>query len=340
MTVKLGLVGFGLGGRYFHAPFITAARGIELAGIVARSPQRISEAHQDFPDVPVFPSLREMVGHVDAVTITTPPATRRSLVMEAISHGLHVVADKPFAPDLDGAQELIAAAENAAVLLGVYQNRRFDADIRTLRSVLPRVGRVWRAESHFDLDGADTLEAGPDGGLLRDMGAHVVDQMVWLFGPAERVYAHLDHVDRPEGRTDASFVIDISHRSGVFSTVSSSKVNHLDARRLRVFGSEGSYVSDGTDVQAQALFAGRRPADDTANWGYEAPERWGTLRTSAGVEAIPSLQGAYQDYYSTFAAAVKGEGTQPVPATEALDTIAILTAARESASSGRAITLG
>ena len=338
MSTTIGIVGYGLGGRYFHAPFVEAAEGIALGGIVTRSAARVAQAAADFPGVPVFSSLGELIDSgVDAVTITTPPQTRRELVLEAIGRGVHVVADKPFAPDVETARELVAAADDAGVLLSVYHNRRYDADIRTLKSVLPRLGDIWRIESQFDLDGADTLEAGPTGGLLRDMGAHVVDQMLWLFGPAERVDAHLDYVDRPEGRTDAGFVVNIAHCSGVYSSVSSSKVNHLEGRRLRAFGSVGAYVADGTDVQAQALFAGSRPVDDPTGWGYERRERWGVLHTADGAETVPSQRGAYQDYYTEFAAAVAGSGTQPVPARTALGTIAVLAAAREAAESGNTV---
>ncbi|MDT2007482.1 gfo/Idh/MocA family oxidoreductase [Rhodococcus opacus] len=327
-----------VGWAVFPCAVRRAAEGITLGGIVARSASRVAEAAADFPDVPVFLSLGELVDSgVDAVTITTPPQTRRDLVLEAVGRGVHVVADKPFAPDVATAREMITAADEAGVLLGVFHNRRYDADIRTLKSVLPRLGDIWRVESHFDQDGADTLEAGPTGGLLRDLGAHVVDQVLWLFGPAERVDAHLDYVDLPEGRTDAGFVVNITHRSGVYSTVSSSKVNHLDGRRLRAFGSAGSYVADGTDVQAQALFAGARPVDDPTGWGYERRERWGVLHTADGAETIPSQQGSYQDYYTEFAAAVAGTGEQPVPARTALGTIAVLAAAREAAETGRSV---
>ena len=134
-----------------------------------------------------------------------------------------------------------------------------------------RLGELWRVHSRFDLDDPDTLEAGPGGGLLRDLGSHVVDQMIWLLGDVRSVNAHLDWIDLPEGRTDASFLIDLEHASGVRSTVESSKANHLEARELRAYGSEGSYRALGTDVQAQAIFAGRRPADDPEEWGYESP---------------------------------------------------------------------
>ncbi|HVH22036.1 MAG TPA: Gfo/Idh/MocA family oxidoreductase [Pseudonocardia sp.] len=332
--MRLGLVGYGVGGRYFHAPFIAAATGVELAGVVTRSPDRRAELTADFPGVPAYDSLTELLSAgVDAVTITTPPKTRRALVLEAIAAGVPTIADKPFAPTADGGRELVAAARAAGVPLNVFHNRRWDADIRTLAAVLEdgRLGEVWGVESRMDQDGADTLEVGPDGGLLRDLGSHLVDQVLWLLGPAAGVYAELDHVELADGRTDCRFDVSITHRTGVRSRVTASKINHIEDRELRAYGSGGSYVARSTDVQAQAIFAGRRPVDEGERWGYDDPERWGILRTADGATTVPSEQGAYQDYYTRFAAAVAGEGEFPVPAEQAVHTLEVLDAARTSA---------
>ena len=340
--VKLGVVGYGAGGRHFHTPFIEAAEGVELAGVVTRSPNRRSEVEQDWPGVPVFDSLGALIDSgVDAVTITTPPGTRRELVLEALSRGVHVVADKPFAPTADVGRELAAAAESSGLLLSVFHNRRWDADIRTLAAVIDsgRLGELWRVHSRFELDEPETLEAGPGGGLLRDLGSHVVDQMVWLLGDVRSVNAHLDWLDLPEGRTDAGFTIEMEHTSGVRSQVESSKVNRIEARELRAYGSAGSYRSSGTDVQAQAIFAGKRPVDDLDAWGYEASERWGVLATRTGAEPVPSEQGRYHDFYTAFAASLRGEGAQPVPARDAVRTLAVLDAARVSADRGSSVDL-
>lgn len=160
--MKLGLVGYGAGGRLFHAPYIAAVDEIELAGVVTRSPQRRAEVGADHPDVAVFDSLGDLLDTgVDAVAITTPPETRRALVLEAISRGVHVIADKPFAPDAAGGRELAAAAAKAGVLLSVFHNRRFDTDITTIGGVLPRLGEIWRVESRFDLDEPGQSRRGP-----------------------------------------------------------------------------------------------------------------------------------------------------------------------------------
>lgn len=340
--MRLGLVGYGTGGQHFHAPFIAAASGLDLAGVVARAPATIAKVEADLPGIPVYPSLTEMLkAGVDAVTITTPPQTRRDLVLEAIDAGVPVIADKPFAPSAEAGRDLDRAAKSKGVPLAIFQNRRFDADILTLRGVLRSgaLGRLWRVHSRFDLDDPETLEAGPTGGLLRDLGSHLVDQMLWLLGPAVAVTAQLDDVACREGATDASFVITIQHASDVRSHLSASKLNRLQVRELRAYGEGGSYVSSGTDVQAQAIFAGLRPAEDLEHWGFENKELWGTLRTKDGAERVPSEQGRYHAFYEAFERAVRTGSPLPVTAEDAIQTLTVLDAARTSATEGRTILL-
>jgi predicted dehydrogenase len=260
--VRIGLVGYGVGGRYFHAPFIQAAKGCELAGVVTRSPQRRAEVHQDLPGVPIFASLGELLdAGVDAVTISTPPQTRRELVLEAADRRVNVIADKPFAPTAAAGQDLVDTAAAAGVLLSVFHNRRWDTDITTLRGVLDQpAGRcvairlTLRSRSGTDPRGrARRRTAARSGQPPRR-------QALWLLGPARLVSANLDWVELPEGRTDAGFVITLVHASGAHSHTSSSKLNRLESRELRVLGAKGSYVSSQTDVQAQAIFAGLAPS--------------------------------------------------------------------------------
>lgn len=226
-------------------------------------------------------------------------------------------------------------------MLGVFHNRRMDADVRTLKKVLDggRIGKLWRLHSRMYLDDPATLEAGPTGGLLRDIGSHLVDQILWLLGPALSVDAQLDMIQRPEGLTDAGFVLTLGHASGVHSHLSSSKLNHLTVKEYRAYGERGSYASSGTDVQAQAIFAGRRPAADLAGGGYEDAALWGSLRTASGVERVASEQGRHHDYYEAFARAVHQGSPPPVTAAEAVVTLAVLDAARVSAIEGRAVAL-
>ncbi|MBS8225530.1 Gfo/Idh/MocA family protein [Vannielia litorea] len=341
--LRIGVVGYGTGGQHFHTPFIEAAEGCALAGIVARAEATVAKARADWPDTPVFPSLTAMIeaGVCDAVTVTTPPQTRRALVLEAIEAGLHVIADKPFAPDYEGAMELDAAAKAKGVTLSVFQNRRLDADIQTLKKVMEegRLGRIWRIHNRMDFDDPATLEHGPDGGLLRDLGSHLVDQMIYLNGPVARVSGHLDFINLPEGRTDACFFIVMYHENGRLSEVSASKLNRYDLRELRAYGDKGAFVSHSTDIQAQSIFAGKRPIDDPEGWGFEPQSNWGTLYTEEGAVPVPSEQGRYHDYYTTFASAVRAGTSPPVTAEQGAKTLAVLDAARKSAADGITITL-
>lgn len=342
--MRIGIVGYGTGGRHFHAPFIEAAQHCDIAGIVARAPNTIATVKEDWPDTPIFSSLTQMIhaGVCDAVTITTPPQTRQELVLEAIGAGLHVIADKPFAPTAHAARELDTAARNKGVVLGVFQNRRFDADIQTLAKLIAdnELGQIWRVHNQMDFDDQATLESGPTGGLLRDLGSHLVDQMFWLLGPVNEVDAQLDNVTLKEGQTDASFTMVLRHGSGAHSHIPASKLNHYSCRELRACGENGAYVSHSSDIQAQSIFAGRRPADDLSAWGYEPETHWGTLYGSTGSKRIRSEQGRYHDYYEAFERAVREGMAAPVSALEGTRTLAVLDAARQSALEGRSISIG
>jgi predicted dehydrogenase len=340
--MRIGLVGYGAGGRWFHAPYIDAAAGIELVGVVTRSPERIAGLHAERPGMPVYASLTELLAAgVDAVAITTPPQTRHELVLEAIAAGVHIVADKPFATSAGSAAELGAAADAAGVRLSVFHQRRADADIVTLKQVLDsgELGPVWRFHSSFDLDEPGSLDAGPHGGLLRDLGSHLVDQAVWLFGPAIRVSAQVDWVDLAQGRTDGGFVVIVEHASGPVSFLSASKLNRLEQRSLAVHAEGGSYVATGSDVQTRAIKAGRRPKDDPEGWGREPEQHWGRLSTAMGSRTVPSAQGNHADYYTAFAHAVATGGPVPVPVSDAVEVLRVLDAARTSAVEHRVVGL-
>jgi predicted dehydrogenase len=340
--MKLGLVGYGVGGRYYHAPFIEAVDGLELAGVVTRDPSRRAQLAIDFPDVPHFDSLSALLETgVDVVTITTPPSTRRALVLKAIGAGVAVVADKPFAPTAAAAQDLVDAADRANVPLSVYQNRRWDADLQTLASLIRsgELGTPSYFESRMDQDGANTLEAGPDGGLLRDLGSHVVDQALWLFGPVATVLASMVTSVLPQGPTDSAFRIDLLHTNGVRTRLSATKLNHINDRELRLYGTNGVYVSHTTDVQARAVIAGDRPKHLGDLWGFEPESHWGTLFGPAGHRRVPSQAGRYQEYYLQLAAALRGEGPLPVTGQEAVRTLEVIDAARHSSESGKIVAL-
>lgn len=339
--MRIGLVGYGVGGHLFHLPYIQAAKEWEIVGVVTRNPARREVLAGEAPGVPAFDSMDDLIdAGVDAVTITTPPQTRRELVLHALERGVNVVADKPFAPNLAGAKELAEAAAVAGKVLCVFQNRRYDTDLITLQGVLASgdLGAPWRSRIVFDLDEPGGLEVGPEHGLLRDLGAHVVDQAIRLFGPVARVDGHLDWVDTPDGRVDVGFSLGLHHASGVFSDVSASKLCRRTAKEFTVYGAKGYYESHMSDRQTDQLTSGLRPATAPKGvWGVEEPDRWGTLVTADGAHRVPSAAGEYADFYRQFHAAVADGAQPPVLLSEVLHTIAVLDAARLSDAQGRSV---
>ncbi|MGP5930617.1 Gfo/Idh/MocA family oxidoreductase [Corynebacterium glyciniphilum] len=340
MTTRIGLVGYGDGGRLFHTPYIQASNKCELVGVVARSAQSQAAVHSDLPDVAVVGSVAELLDlRPDVVVVSTPPETRREIVLEVVTSGVAAVADKPFAPSAEGGRALTSAAKENNVLLNVFHNRRWDADLVTARSVINsgRLGELRGLDLRLDLDEPDSVESGPEGGLLRDLGSHVVDQALNLMGPATRVFASLGQENRPEGETNVRFLIIIDHESGTQSRISASKVDHLSSKEIRIYGSEGSYVSDFNDLQADAVRAGKRPAGHRSSWGFEDEDRWGTLTTDDGTATVRAEQGDYTCYYDELADALDNGGRGPVPAEQGIQVLAVLDAVVRSAREGRTV---
>jgi predicted dehydrogenase len=337
-NTRIGLVGYGFGGRVFHAPLLAAASGVEFAGVVTRSPERQAELEREHRGTPAFDSLAELAASgAQAVAISTPAATHIPLALEAIELGLAVVVDKPFALDAAQARTAVEAAEAASVVLSVYQNRRWDSDLLTVRRVLDRgeLGEVTLFESAFERYAAEVPVPAAGGGILRDFGSHLVDQALFLFGPVTSVYGEVFGA----GELDERFFAVLEHRGGVTSHLSGDWVQGAPGPRFRVRGTAGSYVVFGMDGQEDALIAGRSPATEGDAWGTEAPERWGRVQRGETSEPAPSERGRWDGYYPAFAAAVRGEGPVPVDPRDAVASLTVIDAIRASARQRRAIEL-
>ena len=337
-TVTFALVGYGGGGRYFHAPVIAGAAGARLGVVVTTNAERGAQARAEH-GVQVVSSLAEAGAlGVRAVAISTPAATHTQLTNQAIDLGLPVVCDKPFALDGRSAAETVRRAEAAGVLLAPYQNRRWDSDFLTLQRVLAdgELGDVVRCESSFERWAAgDPPAAG--GGLVRDFGAHLVDQVLHLFGPARSVTAQ---TRGGEGAED-DFRIQIEHVGGVRSELSGSWKQALPGPRYRVTGTRGTFVLDSPmDVQEEVLLSGRTPTSEGSAWGVEPASRWGCLALGGGpVRRVPSEAGRWPDFYAGFAAAVRGDGPVPVDPWDAVGTCLTVDAAHASVRSREAVHL-
>ncbi|MEU5363090.1 Gfo/Idh/MocA family oxidoreductase [Streptomyces sp. NPDC005925] len=354
--LRVGLVGYGLAGSVFHAPLIAATEGLALDTVVTSNPERQQRARAEFPDVRVTASPDELfarAGDLDLIVVASPNKTHVPLATTALKAGLPVVVDKPVAGTAAEARELAALAEDRGLLLSVFQNRRWDNDFLTLRKLLADggLGDVWRFESRFErwrprLKGGWRESGDPAeiGGLLYDLGSHVVDQALVLFGPVASVYA--ETVVRREGaETDDDTFIALTHVGGVRSHLHVSSTTAQLGPRFRVLGSQAGYVKYGLDPQEAALREGRRPGrDGEEGWGTEPESLWGRVGAgesppTGGGRAEPTLPGDYPAYYAAVAHALRAGGPNPVTAGEAAATLDVLEAARRSAREQRVVTL-
>ena len=339
--MRIGLVGYGKGGRYFHAPLIASLPGATFVGVVTRSPERRRELAQDHPKVAAFDTLAELVASgIDAVVISTPLASRRALILEAIGLGVAVVSDKPFASDAAQARELVQAAEQKGVLLSVYQNRRWDSDFLTVRKLIDNgvLGDIRRFESRVERYSPKSVGKVSGGGMLRDLGSHLVDQALLLFGPVSRVYAELDFATQ-DTLLDHSFFVSLTHASGVVSHLWGSCLQNCPGPRFRVSGSAGCYSVEGLDGQEAASLAGLSPKSEGDRWGVEEHRRWGWFEQGAQRERIPSERGCWDAFYRELQDAVEGRGVNPVYPRDAVASAVVLDAARLSAEQGRVVDL-
>ncbi|WP_217238758.1 Gfo/Idh/MocA family oxidoreductase [Streptomyces sp. AC555_RSS877] len=352
--LRVGLVGYGLAGSVFHAPLIAATEGLALDTVVTSNPERQEQARAEFPDVRPVASPDELfdrADELDLVVLASPNKTHVPLATTALKAGLPVVVDKPVAGTAAEARELAALAEERGLLLSVFQNRRWDNDFLTLRKLLAdgELGDVYRFESRFErwrpqLKGGWRESGDPAeiGGLLYDLGSHLVDQALVLFGPAASVYAESD-VRRPGAETDDDTFIAITHTSGVRTHLYASATTAQLGPRFRVLGSKAGYVKYGLDPQEADLREGRRPGR-TADWGWEPESLWGLVGAgesplTGGGRAEPTLPGDYPAYYAAVARALADGGPNPVTALEAAAALDVLEAARRSARDGVAVSL-
>ncbi len=307
---------------------------------MTRSAERRRDLERDHPGTPAYDDLAQLAGAgVDAVAVSTPADTHVPLVLEAVSRGLPVVCDKPFALESSAARQAVEVAERAGVLLTVYQNRRFDADLLTVRAVIDsgELGRVTRFESRIEQYTPPGGIPASGGGILLDLGAHVVDQALLLYGPVGSVYAELDDA----GGAPARFFMALRHINGVVShLVGDLVLQGAPGTRFRVFGTSGSYDVDAFDGQADELMAGGSPTASGDAWGVVPRERWGRLHTGHTTKPWPSERGDWTVFYTAFADAVRRRVPVPVDPHDAVAGLVVLEAAQRSAETGQVVTLG
>ncbi len=341
-SIGVGLVGYGLAGRAFHAPFIEAVDGLVLQGIVTSDADRAAHAASEHPTARIVGDIDDLLRSDDIhlIVVATPNRLHVPLGRRALAAGKHVVVDKPIGLDSAEGETLITEAEDAGRVLSVFQNRRWDGDFLTLRDLIERgaLGMIDSFESRFERwapagdgwrDGA--AEAG---GPVRDLGAHLVDQCLVLFGPVDRVWAQIDR-RRPGSQVDDAAFMALDHACGVRSRLWMSLIASRTGPRLRVRGLGGEYLKEGLDIQEPRLVEGVVPT--TTGFGDEPPKAWGSLRAPDGtVTPIPTKTGRYIAFYEGMRDAIRGDRASPVDPQDSVEVLRILEAAERSACSSEA----
>jgi scyllo-inositol 2-dehydrogenase (NADP+) len=341
--LRVGIAGYGLAGEVFHAPLVAAVDGLSVAAVVTRNDERGQRARAAYPGVRVAAHVDELWGQIDLLVVAAPNSAHVPLALAAIERGVAVVVDKPLAVSAPEGERVVAAAEATGVPLTVFQSRRLDGDFLTLRRLLAegRLGEVGRFESRFERFRPEVAadrwreagDAAAGGGLLLDLGAHLVDQARELFGPPLRVYAEMA-ARRPGARVDDDTFVALEHPGGVHSHLWMSSVAPLHGQRFAVSGARAGFAVTGLDPQEAQLRDGLRPGDE--GFGVAPP---GLLVSEAGSEEVALEPGAYTRFYEAVVPWLRDGAPPPVDPRDAVEVLRLLDAARRSATEHRVIEL-
>jgi scyllo-inositol 2-dehydrogenase (NADP+) len=343
--INVGLIGFGLAGRSFHAPVISAVPGMRLAAILQRQGD---EAASAYPQAKIVRSLDELLAIPDLqlIVIATPNNTHAPFARAALAAGRNVVVDKPFTTSYQEAVDLVKFAEKFGKLLTVYQNRRYDGDFQAIRQLVAEgaLGRIVRFETNYDRfrpnlkPNAWREKPEPGAGILFDIGPHLIDQAMILFGKPEAITADV-RIEREGGLADDGFDIMFHYPKCMRAVLSSNILAAVSRPRFLLFGTKGAFLKQTVDPQENNLRFGKIPKEGP--WGAEPEENWGLLTLSDGTNTtqrrIPSGTGDYRDYYANVRDVIEGKAQPFVPLPYALNVMNALELCRESSDARRTV---
>jgi scyllo-inositol 2-dehydrogenase (NADP+) len=343
--IRVGLVGFGMAGRVFHAPLISSVDGLEFAAVVERNS---SKAAERYPGITTYHSVEELLADasIKLVVVATPNSTHFPIAMQALEAAKSIVVDKPVALGAGEIAQLSELAGGIGLHLFPFHNRRFDSDFLTIRKLMDErsFGRLVHFGSNFDrwrpgLSTRAWKEETDEGGILLDLGTHVVDQALRLFGQPAAVGAEVLRERDGEGSNDA-FTIRLHYYTGFSVTLGANCLSSLARPRFHLRGSRGNFCKWGLDPQEDALGKVTKIAD--VNWGQESSDHWGTLSVDVdgGVvtRPVPSAAGDYRLFYAGVRDVLLGNSaTPPVTPTEAWRVARVLEWAKESSEKHRDI---
>jgi len=329
--VRVGIIGFGLSGAVFHAPFITTIEGYSLVKVVTSS--NAAKVQKQYPSVQVASTSEQVINdpEIDLVIIGTPNTSHHSLAKQALQAGKHVVVEKPFVNHLAEAEDLIKTAQENKRVLSVYQNRRWDGDFLTVKKVLEAglLGELNTFESHFDRYRPEVGERWREqplagSGIWYDLGAHLIDQVLQLFGLPKTIFVEA-FPQRANSKTVDYFHALLGYDK-LRVILHSGTVMKKPGPRFQLHGSKGSFIKHGLDPQEDALKAGRLPG--APDWGKDREDLYAELVTEVGEVnlsgRIETLPGCYQVYYEGILKAITEGSPAPVTAQEAANVIKII----------------
>ncbi len=343
-AIKTGLIGFGLSGRVFHAPFLHLSQHFDLSVITQRSGET---AKQSYPSVGIVKSHQEILNDpsIELVVVATPNEYHFEMAKQALAANKHVIIEKPFSPTTAETSELISLAETGAQHLFVFHNRRWDGDFLTVKKIIQDglIGDVVEYEARYhrfnpSLNPKPWKEIeGPASGILYDLGTHIIDQAVCLFGTPQTVTARL-YQQRQGSQVDDAFDVRLDYPSTKVTLKSTLLAKDPNPRYI-VYGNKGSFIKPGVDPQEDDMQAGLLP--DSPRWGIETIENWGTLKTSVNdLEfngTIETLRGNYMGFYDNVYDVIRHGGNYAIDPHEAQITTTIIEAAIESHRLGKTI---
>jgi predicted dehydrogenase len=344
--LNVALIGYGYAGQTFHAPLIAATPGLELAAIVSSNAEKV-RGH--WPDVTVLPTPEQAfdAAYIDLIVIATPNDTHADLARRALAAGKHVVVDKPFTVDLADAKRLAAQAKHCSRILSVFHNRRWDGDFLTLKRLINagELGRVTQFESHFDRFRPAVRDRwrekpGPGAGLWYDLGPHVIDQALCLFGAPQSIYADIGTQRSGDGAPDYFHAL-LRYADGLRVILHGSMLTPASGLRFAVHGNKASFISHGLDSQEDALKAGQQPGGDGWGAACQPPSitsvaEDGSLSTRVISDAVA---GDYLRYFAELRDAILSATYKPVTPEEAIQVMEIIEMGQQASDQKREIHL-
>ena len=343
-AVHTGIIGFGLSGKVFHAPFVSSHPGFELSKIVERHHRHAAEV---YPGITIVNDYHDLLNdnNIELIVITTPNTLHYPMAVECLSAGKHIVIEKPFTPTSAEADSLISLAGKTGKKIFVYQNRRWDGDFLTIKKLIDQnaLGEIKYFEAHFDRyspeikPGAWRNKNIPGGGILFDLGAHLIDQVLVLFGMPDSIKADVQ-IERPGGEVDDAFHVEMKYHDKTALVRAGMMVKEPGPRYI-IEGSLGKYSKTGIDLQESRLKAGEKPS--AKDFGKEDTAFWGTLRTGQKppfeFTKVPTEDGNYMAFYDGVYKSICEDKPMPVMAEEARDIIFIIEKAFESSTKRQSI---